>query len=71
MLLDTARLLHERSNEREYEVFTVISLLCEVEGQGRRNKRFFNQRQTYQLNTVKEIAGNLAASKTVFVVLLV
>lgn len=57
--------------EREYEFLTVDSLLREVEGQGRCYKRFFNHRYTYQLNTVKEIAGNPAASKTFFVILTV
>ena len=58
-------------NEREYEFLTVGSLLHEVEVQGRCYKRFFNHRYTYQLNTVKEIAGNPAASKTFFVILTV
>lgn len=46
-------------NEREYEFLTVGSLLREVEG----------HRYTYRLNTVKEMAGNPAASKTFFVIL--
>lgn len=53
-------------NEREYEFLTVGSLLREVEGQGRCYKRFFNHRYTYQLNTVKEIAGNPARRRKRF-----
>lgn len=58
-------------NEREYEFLTVGSLLREVEGQGRCYKWFFNHRYTHQLNTIKEIAENPAASKTFFVILTV